>query len=212
MFEDEDIKGWGIQVYFGVNVYNYQYFFCFCIDVNIDGFNNIVFVNDVVFSEVFVGSFENFYGNGFYNKCVKFVIEGEVMMDYNGVIFCVWEIVNINKFNFYSKKFVSYKLVSREVFGFIFKEGFLVWKCVVFVRYVVYVIKYCDDEFWFVGKYVFQIFGELFCGIIEWIGDGIIFIDNIDIVFWYIFGVIYFLFFEDFFVMFVELMMFFFCF
>ncbi|KAK0671876.1 copper amine oxidase [Cercophora samala] len=207
MLEDEDTKGWGTQVYPGVNAHNHQHLFCLRIDANIDGPNNTVFVNDAVPSEAPVGSPENFYGNGFYNKRTKLATEGESKTDYNGATSRAWEIANTNKLNPYSKKPVSYKLVSREVPGLMPKEGSLVWKRAAFARHAVHVTKYRDDELWPAGKHVPQTSGEPSRGITEWIGDGTTSIDNTDVVLWHTFGVTHFPSPEDFPVMPAEPMM-----
>jgi primary-amine oxidase len=48
---------------------------------------------------------------------------------------------NTNKLNPYSKKPVSYKLVSRDVPPLLPKEGGLVWKRAGFARHAVHVTK-----------------------------------------------------------------------
>ncbi|KAK3995319.1 copper amine oxidase [Cladorrhinum sp. PSN332] len=196
MLEDEDTHGWGTQVYPGVNAHNHQHLFCLRIDANVDGPQNTVFVGDAVPSEAPVGSPENFYGNGFYNKRTKLSTEGESRTDYNGATSRTWEIANTNRLHPYSKKPVSYKLVSREVPGLMPKEGSLVWKRAPFARHAVHVTKYRDDQLWPAGRHVPQTSGEEpsrnNTTIAEWIGDGTTSIDNTDLVLWHTFGVTHF--------------------
>ena len=137
--EDEDTNGWGTQVYPGVNAHNHQHLFCLRIDANVDGPSNTVFVSDAMAGEAAVGSPENFYGNAFYNRRTKLATTGEAMTDYDGATSRTWEIANTNKLNPYSKKPVSYKLVSREVPGLMPKPGSLVWNRAPFARHAVHV-------------------------------------------------------------------------
>lgn len=118
---------------------------------------------------------------------------------------------NEAKIHPYSKKPVSYKLVSREVPGLLPKEGSLVWKRAGFARHAVHVTK-CesapiqpspithvsdshrilsdrDDELWPAGRHVPQTSGEPSRGIPEWIGDGSTSTSNTDVVLWHTFGV-----------------------
>ncbi|KAK3682395.1 copper amine oxidase [Podospora appendiculata] len=192
MDPDEDTLGWGTQVYTGVNAHNHQHLFCLRVDANIDGANNTVFVNDAVPGEAAVGSPENFYGNAFYNKRTKLATTGEAITDYNGATSRTWEMCNPNKLNPYSKKPVSYKLVSREALTMLPKEGSLVWKRAAFARHAVHVTKYRDDQLWPAGRHVPQTSGEPSKGITEWIGDGCESIDNTDVVLWHTFGLTHF--------------------
>mgnify|MGYP002622127060 CR=1 FL=1 len=141
MDPDEDTKGWGTQVYPGVNAHNHQHLFCLRIDANVDGPKNTVFVNDAVPSDAPVGSPENPYGNAFYCKRTKLVTPAQAKTDYDGSTSRSWEIANTNKLHPYSKKPVSYKLVSREVPGLLPKPGSLVWKRAPFARHAVWVTK-----------------------------------------------------------------------
>lgn len=186
---DEDTKGWGTQVHPGVNAHNHQHLFCLRIDPNIDGPKNTVFMADAVPSDAPVGSPENYYGNAFYAKRTKLATTGEAKTDYNGATSRTWDICNTNVLNPYSKKPVSYKLVSREVPGLLPKEGSLVWKRAGFARHAVHVTKYSDDQFWPAGRHVPQTSGDPSRGLPEWIGDGSESIDNEDIVLWHTFGV-----------------------
>jgi len=137
----EDTKGWGTEVYPGVNAHNHQHLFCLRIDPNIDGPNNTVFQVDAVPGEAEVGSAENPYGNAFYAKKTKYNTVEESMSDYDGATSRTWEMANTNKLNPYSHKPVSYKLVSREVPGLLPKPGSLVWKRAGFARHAVHVTK-----------------------------------------------------------------------
>lgn len=139
MNPDEDTKGWGTQVYPGVNAHNHQHLFCLRIDPNLDGQSNSVFQTDAVRSEAPVGSAENYYGNAFYAKKTKFLTAKEGMADYDGSTSRTWEIANENVLNHYSGKPVSYKLVSRESPPLLPKEGSLVWKRAGFARHTVHV-------------------------------------------------------------------------
>lgn len=137
----EDTKGWGTQVYPGVNAHNHQHLFCLRVHANVDGPNNTVFVSDAVPSDAPVGSPENYYGNAFSARRTKLATEGESATDYNGATSRTWEICNTNRIHPYSGKGSSYKLVSREVPGLLPKEGSLVWKRAGFARHAVHVTK-----------------------------------------------------------------------
>jgi len=113
----EDTKGWGTEVYPGVNAHNHQHLFCLRVDPNIDGSSNTVFQVDALPGAGEVGSAENPYGNAFYAKKTKYNTVEESMSDYDGATSRTWEMANTNKLNPYSHKPVSYKLVSREVPG-----------------------------------------------------------------------------------------------
>lgn len=142
----EDTNGWGTEVYPGVNAHNHQHLFCLRIDPNIDGPNNTVFQVDAAQGPGEVGSEENYYGNAFYAKKTKFTNPVEAMSDYNGNTSRTWEMCNENKLNPYSKKPVSYKLVSREVPALLPKKDSLVWKRAGFARHAVHVTK-CESFF-----------------------------------------------------------------
>ncbi|KAI1198805.1 peroxisomal copper amine oxidase [Nemania serpens] len=186
---DEDTKGWGTQVYPGVNAHNHQHLFCLRVDANVDGPNNTVFMADAVPSEAPVGSPENYYGNAFFAKRTKFSKISESATDYDSTTSRTWDICNTNKLHPYSGKPVSYKLVSRETPRLLPKEGSLVWKRAAFARHTVHVTKYRDDELWPAGRHVPQTSGEPSHGLAEWMGDGSESIDNTDVVLWHTFGV-----------------------
>ncbi|KAK3384677.1 copper amine oxidase [Lasiosphaeria ovina] len=192
MDPDEDTHGWGTQVYAGVNAHNHQHLFSLRINPNIDGPNNTVFMSDAVPSEAPVGSPENFYGNGFYAKRTKLATTGEAMTEYNGATSRTWDMCNTSKLNPFSRKPVSYKLVSREVPGLLPKEGSLVWKRAAFARHAVHVTKYRDDQLWPAGRHVPQTSGEPSRGLPEWIGDGSESVEDTDIVLWHTFGLTHF--------------------
>ncbi|KAI2609918.1 copper amine oxidase [Hypoxylon fragiforme] len=189
MAPDEDTKGWGTQVYPGVNAHNHQHLFCLRVDANVDGPNNTVFMADAVASDAPVGSPENFYGNAFYAKRTKLDTTGRSRTDYNGATSRTWDICNTSKLHPYSKKPASYKLVSREVAGLLPKEGSLVWKRAGFARHAVHVTKYSDDQLWPAGRHVPQTSGEPSLGLPEWIGDGTESVEDTDVVLWHTFGV-----------------------
>ncbi|KAI1086003.1 copper amine oxidase [Rostrohypoxylon terebratum] len=189
MDPEEDTKGWGTQVYPGVNAHNHQHLFCLRVDANVDGPNNTVFMADAVPSDAPVGSPENFYGNAFYAKRTKLDTTGKAKTDYNGATSRTWDICNTNKLHPHSKKPVSYKLVSREVPPLLPKEGSLVWKRAGFARHSVHVTKYRDDQLWPAGRHVPQTSGEPSLGLPEWVGDGTESIDNTNVVLWHTFGV-----------------------
>lgn len=132
------------------------------IDPNVDGPNNTIFQVDATRGEVSPncnrrierfhltrisfpqgepGSAENFYGNAFYAKKTKLDTMSTGMSDYDGDTSRTWEMANTTKLNPYSKKPVSYKLVSREVPKLLPKDGSLVWKRAGFARHAVHVTK-----------------------------------------------------------------------
>ncbi|KAJ9165768.1 Amine oxidase [Coniochaeta hoffmannii] len=187
--KDEDTHGWGTEVYPGVNAHNHQHLFCLRIDPNVDGPKNTVFMVDAVPSDAPVGSPENYYGNAFYARRTKLATTGQAMTDYDGSTSRTWDICNTNKLNPYSKKPVSYKLVSRETPGLLPKENSLVWKRAGFARHTVHVTKYSDDQIFPAGRHVPQTSGEPSRGLPEWIGDGTESVDNEDVVLWHTFGV-----------------------
>jgi primary-amine oxidase len=108
---------------------------------NIDGPNNTVFQVDAARGPGEVGSAENMYGNAFYAKKTKFETPEQSKSDYNGATSRTWEMCNETKLNPYSKKPVSYKLVSREVPELLPKAGGLVWKRAGFARHAVHVTQ-----------------------------------------------------------------------
>ncbi|KAE8453660.1 Copper amine oxidase [Mollisiaceae sp. DMI_Dod_QoI] len=188
----EDTKGWGTEVYPGVNAHNHQHLFCLRIDPNIDGPDNTIFQVDATQGAGYVGSKENPYGNAFYAKRTKYSTVKEAISDYDGVTSRTWDMCNTNKLNPHSHKPVSYKLVSREVPRLLPKEGSLVWKRAGFARHAVHVTKYDDDQILPAGRHVPQTSGEPSRGIPEWIANGDASIDNTDIVLWHTFGITHF--------------------
>ncbi|KAF7514419.1 hypothetical protein GJ744_000189 [Endocarpon pusillum] len=189
----EDTKGWGTQVYPGVNAHNHQHLFCLRVDPNIDGPNNTVFQSDAAQGPGDVGSVENKYGNAFYAKRKRYTNPVESISDYDGQSTRTWEICNEDKLNPYSHKPVSYKLVSREVPKLLPKEGGLVWKRAGFSRHAVHVTKYNDNQIHPAGRHVPQTSGDPARGLPEWIAANPN--ENIakaDIVLWHTFGIVHF--------------------
>ena len=137
----EDTKGWGTEVYPGVNAHNHQHLFCLRIDPNVDGPRNTIFQVDAKQGPGDVGSAENKYGNAFFADRKKLSTPAEAMADYDGDVGRTWEIANENKLNKFSHKPVSYKLVSREVPKLLPKEDSLVWKRAGFARHAVHVTR-----------------------------------------------------------------------
>ncbi|KAM0719386.1 hypothetical protein Q7P37_005291 [Cladosporium fusiforme] len=189
----EQAAPWGTEVYPGVNAHNHQHLFCLRLDPNVDGPANTVFVADAVAAEAPVGSEENYYGNAFYAKKTKVETMGNGMSDYDGSLSRTWEMANTNKLNPYSKKPVSYKLVSREVPPLLPKENSLVWKRAGFARHAVHVTKYDDDQLHPAGRHVPQTSGEPSQGLPAWIAaDPSASLDNADVVLWHTFGLTHF--------------------
>ncbi|EME43234.1 hypothetical protein DOTSEDRAFT_72582 [Dothistroma septosporum NZE10] len=189
----EDAAPWGTEVYPGVNAHNHQHLFCLRVDPNIDGPENTVFQVDAARGAGEVGTPENPYGNAFYAKKTKLDTMKTGVSDYDGSTSRTWEMANTNKLNPYSKKPVSYKLVSREVPSLLPKDGSLVWKRAGFARHAVHVTKYCDDQIHPAGRHVPQTSGEPSQGIPAWIEadpDGSL--DNTDVVLWHTFGLTHF--------------------
>ncbi|KAF2198063.1 hypothetical protein GQ43DRAFT_379555 [Delitschia confertaspora ATCC 74209] len=189
----EDTKGWGTEVYPGVNAHNHQHLFCLRVDPNIDGQNNTVFQVDAVRGPGEVGSTENKYGNAFYAKKTRFETAEQAMSDYDGSTSRTWDMCNENKLNAYSKKPVSYKLVSRDVPPLLPKEGGLVWKRAGFARHAVHVTKYDDSQIHPAGRHVPQTSGEPSMGLPAWIAENPqASIANTDVVLWHTFGLTHF--------------------
>ncbi|KAF1957606.1 hypothetical protein CC80DRAFT_47965 [Byssothecium circinans] len=189
----EDLHGWGTEVYPGVNAHNHQHLFCLRVDPNIDGPDNTVFMVDAVRGDGEVGSKENPYGNAFYAKKTKLTTPEQAQTDYNGATSRTWEMCNENKLNPYSKKPVSYKLVSREVPDLLPKEGGLVWKRAGFARHAVHVTKYDDSQIHPAGRHVPQSSGEPSQGIPLWIAQNPqASLVNTDVVLWHTFGITHF--------------------
>lgn len=201
----EDTKGWGTEVYPGVNAHNHQHLFCLRIDPNIDGPQNTIFQVDARTGPGEVGSEVNKYGNAFYSHRTKYTTPKEAISDYDGSSTRTWEIANTNQINPYSHKPVSYKLISREVPALLPKEGSLVWKRAGFARHAVHVTKYHDDQIHPAGRHVPQTSGDPSKGLPEWIAQhGDESIENTDVVLWHTFGLTHFPAPEDFPVMPVE--------
>lgn len=193
MNDGEDTKGWGTQVYPGVNAHNHQHLFCLRLDPNIDGQNNTVFQVDATQGEGAVGSPEKFHGNAFYAKKTKYSTVAESLSDYNGATSRSWDIANTSRINPYSGKPASYKLVSREVPGLLPKEGSLVWKRAGFARHAVHVTPYNDDQILPAGRHVPQTSGDPSIGLPEWVAaNPDANIDNADVVLWHTFGLTHF--------------------
>ncbi|KAK5141094.1 peroxisomal copper amine oxidase [Rachicladosporium monterosium] len=189
----ESAAPWGTEVYPGVNAHNHQHLFCLRVDPNVDGSDNTVFEVDAVQGEGEVGSEENPYGNAFYARKTKLATAGAAMSDYKGSTSRTWDMSNTNKLNPYSKKPVSYKLVSREVPSLLPKEGSLVWKRAGFARHAVHVTKYDDDQIHPAGRHVPQTSGEPSQGLPAWIAaDPSASLDNTDVVLWHTFGLTHF--------------------
>lgn len=217
----EDTKGWGTEVYPGVNAHNHQHLFCLRIDPNIDGPQNTIFQVDARTGPGEVGSTENKYGNAFYPHKTKYSTPKESISDYDGSSTRTWDMANTNHLNPHSHKPVSYKLISREVPALLPKEGGLVWKRAGFARHAVHVTK-CktllqlddgitltlldyDDQIHPAGRHVPQTSGEPSKGLPEWMAQhGDDSIDNTDVVLWHTFGLTHFPAPEDFPVMPVE--------
>ncbi|KAK7204349.1 copper amine oxidase [Myxozyma melibiosi] len=190
--EGEDTRGFGTQVYPGVNAHNHQHLFNLRINPMIDGLNNSVQMVDAVPSDEPVGSPNNFYGNAFLPKITPFKTTGEAITDYNGATSRTWDMINPSRKHPYSGKPASYKLVSRESPMLLPKEGSLVAKRAAFARHTVHVTPYVDRQFYPAGKYVPQTSGEPSRGLPEWIGDGTGAIENTDVVLWHTFGITHF--------------------
>jgi len=189
----ESAAPWGTEVYPGVNAHNHQHLFCLRLDPNVDGPANTVFQVDAVAAEAPVGSEENYYGNAFYAKKTKLDTMENGRSNYDGNTSRTWEMCNTNNMNPYSKKPVSYKLVSREVPPLLPKEGSLVWKRAGFARHAVHVTKYSDEQVHPAGRHVPQTSGEPSQGLAAWIeADPKGSLDNTDVVLWHTFGLTHF--------------------
>lgn len=145
MSPGEDLKGYGAQVYPGVNAHNHQHLFCLRVDPAIDGHENTIIQNDAVPGSAEVGSEENRHGNAFYCKKTLLETQGTGICDYEGATSRTWELCNRGKRNEYSGAPVGYKLVSREVPALLPKEGSLVWRRAGFARHAVHVTR-CESN------------------------------------------------------------------
>lgn len=203
--DGEDTRGFGTQVYPGVNAHNHQHLFSLRINPMIDGVNNSVQMVDAVPSDEPIGSPNNFYGNAFLPKITPFKTTGEAITDYNGATSRTWDMINPSRKHPYSGKPSSYKLVSREAPMLLPKPGSLVSNRAAFARHTVHVTPYVDRQFYPAGKYVPQTSGKPSRGLPEWIGDGTGSIENTDVVLWHTFGITHFPAPEDFPVMYVQL-------
>ncbi|KAF4551371.1 Copper amine oxidase-like protein 3 [Elsinoe fawcettii] len=189
----ESAAPWGTEVYPGVNAHNHQHLFCLRLDPNIDGPSNTVYQVDAAVPDAPVGSKENFYGNAFYAKKTKLATPETSRSDYDGNTSRTWEMCNESKLNPYSKKPVSYKLVSREVPPLLPKEGSLVWKRAGFARHAVHVTKYSDTQLHPAGRHVPQTSGEPSAGLPAWIAaNPTEDLTNADVVLWHTFGLTHF--------------------
>ncbi|KAI9762937.1 MAG: Copper amine oxidase [Candelina submexicana] len=195
----EDTKGWGTEVYPGVNAHNHQHLFCLRLDPNIDGPNNTVFQVDAVRGAGEVGSAENKYGNAFYAQRTEFETVEQAVSDYDGSTSRTWDMANTNKINPYSHRPVSYKLVSREVPSLLPRPGSLVSNRAGFARHAVHVTKYADDQLHPAGRHVPQTSGTPSLGLPHWISSSpTTSIKNTDLVLWHTFGITHFAAPEDF--------------
>ncbi|KAF2227951.1 peroxisomal copper amine oxidase [Elsinoe ampelina] len=189
----ESAAPWGTEVYPGVNAHNHQHLFCLRLDPNIDGPSNTVYQVDAAVPDAPVGSKENFYGNAFYAKKTKLATPETSRSDYDGNTSRTWEMCNESKLNPYSKKPVSYKLVSREVPPLLPKEGSLVWKRAGFARHAVHVTKYDDSQLHPAGRHVPQTSGTPSAGLPAWIAaNPTADLTNTDVVLWHTFGLTHF--------------------
>ncbi|THY34949.1 hypothetical protein D6D01_01730 [Aureobasidium pullulans] len=189
----ESAAPWGTEVYPGVNAHNHQHLFCLRLDPNIDGPSNTIFQADAVRGDGEVGSAENYYGNAFYAKKTALTTPATGMSDYDGNTSRTWDMANTSKINPYSKKPVSYKLVSREVPPLLPKENSLVWKRAGFARHAVHVTKYSDDQIHPAGRHVPQTSGEPSQGIPAWISaEPEANLEQEDVVLWHTFGLTHF--------------------
>ncbi|KAI9727752.1 MAG: hypothetical protein M1834_007991 [Cirrosporium novae-zelandiae] len=206
--ENEDPSPWGTAVYPGVNAHNHQHLFCLRIDPQIDGEKNTIFQVDAARSPHPVGSPQNKYGNGFFAQKTAYKTPIEAMADYDGATGRSWDIANTNKLHPYSKKPVSYKLVSREIPPLLPAAGSLVSNRAGFARHAIHVTPYHDDQIHPAGRHVPQTSGVPSLGLPQWISDHPdVNIDNTDIVMWHTFGITHFPAPEDFPVMPSEPMM-----
>ncbi|ODV89528.1 hypothetical protein CANCADRAFT_45945 [Tortispora caseinolytica NRRL Y-17796] len=190
--EDDDLKGYGTQVYPKVNAHNHQHLFCLRINPEIDGPGNSFAVVDGAQSTAPVGSADNFYGNAFYAARTVPKTTGEAQYGYDGPRCRTYDMFNPNRIHPYSKKPATYKLVSREVPMLLPKPGSLVWKRAGFARNAIHVTPYVDRQFYPAGNHVPQTSGEPSRGLPEWIGDGKAGVENTDIVVWHTFGITHF--------------------
>jgi primary-amine oxidase len=211
MIEGEDTKGWGTEVYPGVNAHNHQHMFCLRIDPNVDGSDNTVYQVDAARGPGEVGSAENKYGNAFYADKKRLETASSAICDYDGKSSRTWDISNENKKHPYSGKPATYKLVSREVPTLLPRDGGLVWKRAGFARHAVHVTK-CkpptppfrlikprltgpddDDQIHPAGRHVPQTSGEPSMGLPAWIeANPSENVANTDIVLWHTFGITHF--------------------
>ncbi|KAI9824743.1 MAG: hypothetical protein M1832_001569 [Thelocarpon impressellum] len=190
----EDTRGWGTEVYPGVNAHNHQHLFCLRLDPNIDGPRNTVFQVDATRGPGEVGSAENKYGNAFFAQKQKYATVEDGVADYDGSSSRTWDMANTNRLNAHSHQPVSYKLVSREVPTLLPRPGGLVWKRAGFARHAVHVTPYDDEQIHPAGRHVPQTSGEPSQGLPAWIAAAgpEASIENTDVVLWHTFGVVHF--------------------
>ena len=192
----EDLKGYGTQVYPGVNAHNHQHLFCLRVDPQVDGQSNTVIQNDAVPIEAEVGAESNPHGNGF--VCRKTVLEtqAESIGDYEGRTSRTWAIVNRTKKNAHSGAPVGYNLVSREIPTLLPKQDSLVWRRAGFARHAIHVTRYSDSQLHPAGRHVPQTSGQPNPAnptLIDWIkSDPNAKITDDDIVLWHTFGITHF--------------------
>ncbi|KAL9052258.1 MAG: hypothetical protein Q9162_005515 [Coniocarpon cinnabarinum] len=196
MLPNEDLKGYGTQVYPGVNAHNHQHLFCLRIDPSIDGHSNSVLQSDAVPISADVGTDENPHGNGFVCRKTLLQTQGDSKCDYDSSTSRTWDFVNRNKRNPYSGNPVSYKLVSREVPRLLPKENSLVWRRAGFARHAIHVTKYDDAQLHPAGRHVPQTSGEPNLAnrtLVDWIeSDPSGSIVDQDVVVWHTFGITHF--------------------
>lgn len=190
--DDEATEPFGTKVYPGVNAHNHQHLFCLRIDPEIDGLNNSVAMVDGASSAFPTGHPENKWGNSFFPERTVFKTSKESMTPYKGITSRTWDFFNPNKLHPYSKKPVSYKLVSRECPSLLTKPDSLVAKRGPFTLNAIHVVPYKEDRYFPAGFHVPQSSGEPPLGLPEWIGDGTDSVENTDVVVFHTFGITHF--------------------
>lgn len=199
--DNEDIGPWGTIVYPNANAHNHQHLFSFRIHPRIDGDGNSTAMVDATASPHPTGHRENMYGNGFYAKKTTFKTVLDSITNYESATGRSWDMFNPKKLHPYSKKPVSYKIVSTFCPPLLAQPGSLPYKRAPWALNSFTTVPYEENRLYPSGVHVCQWSGDGLVGMRKWIGDGKEKIENTDVVVFHTFGITHFPAPEDFCVM-----------
>ncbi|KAF4952638.1 hypothetical protein FSARC_12600 [Fusarium sarcochroum] len=196
----ESAEPYGTKIASGIDAQNHQHIFSLRVDPEIDGPCNSVIQSDAVQSDAPAGSEANPHGNGFFAKKTVFRTSLEGAASYCHETSRTWDIVNPNRINEATDKFVGYKIINTSCPELLAKDNSIIAKRGAFTKKALWVLPYADDQRFPAGSYVCQSTGDAHPEnetITEWVGrNGAI--ENTDIVCYIQFGLTHFPRAEDF--------------